>query len=131
MRYVLHMDFFGSEELILFAAFWLYFIGSVLATRDDSHISADMTDFFVKNIKIKRALYVYKYALSLIITLVGVVWAWNYIVWSASMNARSPAFKFPMLIAQSPILFSFILSAIYLLKHLVRAVLTLKTGDGL
>ena len=49
MRYVLAKDFYGSEELILLTAFWLYFIGSSLAARDDTHINADMTSLFVKN----------------------------------------------------------------------------------
>ena len=38
----LRVDWFGSEELTMFVAFWLYFVGAACASRDDTHISADM-----------------------------------------------------------------------------------------
>ena len=38
LRYILKIDFYGSEEYILLAGFWLYFTGSMSAARDKSHI---------------------------------------------------------------------------------------------
>lgn len=51
MRYILGINFGGSEELVLFAAFWFYFTGSSLAYRDDAHINADMTSLLFKSEK--------------------------------------------------------------------------------
>lgn len=64
MRYILGINFGGSEELVLFAAFWFYFTGSSLAYRDDSHINADMTSLLFKSEKAKKRMAVVKYAVS-------------------------------------------------------------------
>lgn len=53
MRYILGINFGGSEELVLFATFWFYFTGSSLAYRDDAHINADMTSLLFKSEKAK------------------------------------------------------------------------------
>ena len=52
MRYVLRTDFYGSEELILVAAFWMYFIGSAMAAKHNTQIKAEMLEMFIKNPKI-------------------------------------------------------------------------------
>lgn len=65
MRYILGINFGGSEELVLFAAFWFYFTGSSLAYRDDAHINADMTSLLFKSEKAKKRMAVVKYAVSM------------------------------------------------------------------
>ena len=47
------IDWFGSEELTMFVAFWLYFTGAAAASRDRTHISADMMGLFTNNPKIR------------------------------------------------------------------------------
>ena len=103
MRYILKMNFGGSEELILFAAFWFYFMGSSLAFREDSHITADMSSLFFKNEKTKKYIHCIKYSISMIIAL----------------------------IALRSILVSFILMAVYLLMHTIRSITALRGGDSL
>ena len=125
-RYIFKTDLFGAEELILFAAFWLYFIGSALGTKEDSQISADMTSLFIKNKKVLAAIRVVKFVISFLITSVGVVWAYNYVVRQIEMNAVSNSFKAPLAIQQASILACFILSAIYLLVHIVKSVKAFK-----
>lgn len=46
LRYVLKIDFYGSEEIVLLFGYWLYFIGSIAAARNRSHLSADMVNVF-------------------------------------------------------------------------------------
>ena len=48
-RYIFKTDIFGSEEIILLLAWWLYFMGGIGASQEDSHIKADMVDVFVSN----------------------------------------------------------------------------------
>lgn len=130
LRYIFQTDFFGAEELILFGAFWLYFIGSAQGTKEDSHINADMTNLFIKNIKTKKILNIYKYSLSFILTCVCVAWGWHYIMWTAGLHATTNVYKLPLALAQLPILIGFVLSAIYLIGHIVRSVKLLKGGDN-
>ena len=48
-RYIFKTDIFGSEEIVLLLAWWLYFMGGIGASQEDSHIKADMVDFFIYN----------------------------------------------------------------------------------
>lgn len=48
-RYIFKQDIFGSEEIILLLAWWLYFMGCIGASQEDSQIKADMVDVFVSN----------------------------------------------------------------------------------
>lgn len=122
MRYVLKMDFFGAEEITMFVAFWLYFVGSAMAAREDSHINANMMSLFTHNETALKTIELVKCALSLAMCCVVTVWCYNYVTWSAEMNARSNIFKIPNLVAQLPILISFVLWSIYLVRDLIKAV---------
>ncbi|WP_317854550.1 TRAP transporter small permease [Chakrabartyella piscis] len=51
MRYVLTKDFFGQEEVVTVVAMWLYWIGGVYGSYEDSHIKADICTDLIKNPK--------------------------------------------------------------------------------
>ena len=40
-RSLLGQPLLGLEEIILFSVMWLYMLGAALASREDSHLSAD------------------------------------------------------------------------------------------
>ena len=40
MRYIFKRDFFGSEEIILLFAWWMYFLGGIGGSQEDSQIKA-------------------------------------------------------------------------------------------
>ena len=67
MRYIFHYDFYGSEEIILFTAFWLYFTGSISSSRDDTHITANMVSMFTSNQKVIRAVEIVKSVICILI----------------------------------------------------------------
>ena len=47
MRYVLHQDFYGYNEIVLADSFWMYFIGAAFAMRREEHIKADILKNFI------------------------------------------------------------------------------------
>ena len=49
MRYCFKLDFFGSEEIILLFAWWMYFLGGIGGSQEDSQIKADMVEVFCSN----------------------------------------------------------------------------------
>lgn len=126
MRYILHKDFYGSEELILLAAFWMYYIGSAVATYEDSHISADLIR---SSLKSEKALAVQKFLVtivSLFLFLILSKWSYDFIMWSIDKGATTAVYKFPMVYSQASLLFTFVLSSIYTVMHLVKSVAALK-----
>lgn len=130
MRYILGINFGGSEELVLFAAFWLYFTGSSLAYRDDAHINADMTSLLFKSEKAKKRMAVVKYAVSMVIAIVATAWAFQFVSWSFELWPTTPIYKLPLALSRLSIIVSFILMSIYVLIHLIRSVAILKGGEN-
>ncbi len=120
-RYIFKTDFYGSEELILFTAFWLYFTGSAMAAKKDTHINANMISMFVKNQKIVATFDFIKYLISLFISVIATYWCYNYVTWSIQMKAASNVFKLPVVIGQLPIFISFFLWTLYLIRDVIKS----------
>ena len=129
MRYIFKVDFYGSEELILFIAFWLYFVGSINSSRDDTHINADMVTLFTSNQKILRAVKIFRTLLCIAITAVATKWSFDYVSWTFLTGGRSNVFKLPTIIAQFPIFLSYVCWLIYLIRDAVLLFTTNKKGD--
>lgn len=124
----LQIDWFGSEELTLFVAFWLYFTGSACAAREGTHISADMLELFTDSQKVRSIVGVIKNAISLAMCSMFTVWCFNYVSWQMNLGARSTTYKLPIVIATIPILVSFALWGLYLIRDLVLNVQTLRNS---
>lgn len=43
-RYVLHVDLFGFDEIVMISAFWMYFIGSSYAMERKEHVRVDLLE---------------------------------------------------------------------------------------
>lgn len=130
MRYVLHKDFYGMEELVLMVAFWMYFVGSAVATREESQVSADLVSSMLKNEKASAIMTLVRTVLTLILFGVLTKWAWDYLAWSLAMRPTSAVFKLPMTIAHSSLFFSFFMSVLYELKHVCHAVVVMHKAFG-
>lgn len=123
VRYVLESDFYGSEEIVMLFAFWLYFIGSSLAERENSHISANMINVFVKNENVKKFFSILKYTLSLVICIIVTYWSYEFILRSFRLNPSTPVLRMPLVYTQLPVLISFVLMDIYIFLHLVQSII--------
>lgn len=130
LRYIFHTDFYGSEELILVAAFWLYFIGSAMAAKHDTQIKAEMLDMFVKNKTVLGAADIAKNVINLVMSAVATVWSVQYVIWNINMNVRSNVFRFPVVIAVLPIAVSFVLWTIYCVRDLIQTVRRVRIDAG-
>ena len=47
-RYVLQVPVMGLEETMLYPTLWLYILGSVNASRENTHIRANVLEIFIK-----------------------------------------------------------------------------------
>lgn len=118
----LAINFFGAEEIILLIAFWLYFIGSISAARDDTHINANMLSLFTHNQTVLSVIAVIKTSLSLLVALMASSWSLQYLSFLLSHGAKTNIFKLPVVIAVFPIALSFAMWSIYLIRDLVLVV---------
>lgn len=113
MRYVLKKDFYGSEEIILLIAFWMYFIGSAFATYEGSQISADLLTSSLKTEKQKIVLKIIQEVISFFLFVLLTWWTFKFNKFSFEIGQKTQVYKIPMIVSLSSILFSFILSTIY------------------
>ncbi|NLY19751.1 MAG: TRAP transporter small permease [Tissierellia bacterium] len=122
MRYILKKDFYGSEEIILFIAFWLYFTGSMYAAKKDTHITADMISIFTTNQKIIYLFGNIRNLVSLFINVLVTKWCIDYVLWSIQLGGRSDVFKIPHIIGQIPILISFAMWTVYTFMRTMKSI---------
>lgn len=129
MRYFLKMDFYGYEELTLFCAFWLYFMGSAIAGKKDTHINANMMSMFCKNQTVLNIMELIKVIISLVICSVATKWCFDYVMFSLQMGAKSNVFKLPNVIAQFPMLISFFAWTLYIIRDLIKTMMNFKKKE--
>ena len=73
MRYVFKTDLFAYEEWVLIIAFLLYFIGGALASRNNTHIKADIV---LEYIRTEHGRKIYAGCIFLLEAMIVVVLAW-------------------------------------------------------
>lgn len=78
MRYVLHTDFYGIDDIILLFAFWLYFLGAVHGSYENSHIKADILMTMMRNIRVKDAVSLVAQLLLVLVNGVLIGWGWEF-----------------------------------------------------
>ena len=112
-RYLLGIDLFGWEEVIVVIAFWLYFIGGVNASSEDSHISADLVSEFVHNGVVKSFLIFISKTIQAAVAIILSYWAFGYLRWAIDKWATTSALEIPLVVSQSPIFIGFLFMAMY------------------
>lgn len=120
LRYIFKSNFYGSDEIILLFAFWLYFMGAVYGSYNNSHIKADLMNVYVKNIRIKDFINLIAQLITIIVNIILLVWAWDYFLWGLNKMPLSTGLKIPLVIPQSAIFFGLLLMAFFHIVHFIR-----------
>ena len=120
MRYILKLDFYGSEEIILLIGFWMYFAGSAVASYEGSHISADLISTFIKSKKNRKILYIIQELISIVLYGVLTWYALRFLKFSIDVGQKTPVYKIPMIAQYLIVLISFIMATIYSSYHFYK-----------
>ncbi|MCR5335004.1 MAG: TRAP transporter small permease subunit [Synergistes sp.] len=119
MRYVLHRDFYGYNEIVLADSFWMYFIGAAFAMRREEHIKADI----LKNFISKKSCAVMRLLADILQTTVNyamVVLSYNLVASNYRAWTITPLWELPFFVPQISIFISFVLMAFYLTIYMIR-----------
>ncbi|NLL18251.1 MAG: TRAP transporter small permease [Clostridia bacterium] len=122
LRYIFKKNFYGSDEVILLFAFWLYFMGAVYGSYENSHIKADLLNVYVKNIRIKDFFNLIAQVIMIAVNLVLITWSWDFFLWGLEKMPRTTGLKIPLVIPQSAVFFGMLLMAFYHIVHFIRNV---------
>lgn len=117
-RYILNVDIFGYDEIILIAAYWMYFIGSSYASYENSHLKADMLTKILPE-SLTKWVKVLTGSLEVFLGLVFTLWSMETIQYAVEKMPRTSSWRIPLAVPQGAILVGFGLMTFYSMFHLV------------
>ena len=112
LRYVFRSDLYGIEEIVIVAAFWLYFMGSSYGLYDRSHVKADIIPQMLSN-KNQALLRV---IISLVVSFLCILftyWATDMISHGLEFMPRTTGLRIPIVISQFSIFLGYLIMSIY------------------
>ncbi len=112
MRYVFSMSVYGVEELAVFFAFWVYFIGLAYTSWDNYHISADLVPLMTKNQKTRDFFKIFSKGASVVIAGFMAYLASIQVLWFLKKQATTVELGIPLWIIYALICYGFAASAI-------------------
>lgn len=128
-RYVLQVPVMGLEETMAYPTVWLYILGSVNASRENTHIRANVLEIFIKSDRGHTILAIIGEIISLIVGLWLLSWAWDYTRYAWRVWRESPTLYIPTFYADIALVTGMALMMIYTAGHLVRHILSLRKGE--
>jgi len=120
MRYIFKIPIMGLEEVLVFPTLWLYFLGSINASREDTQIKANVLDVFLKTDRSRLIVRVIADALSLITSAWLTWWAWDYFRYALRVWKESPTLYIPTFYAECAMFVGMALMTVYVVYYLLR-----------
>lgn len=124
MRYVLHLNFVGQEEILTVVALWLYWVGGINGSLTNTHISADLTETFIKSWKGRKIINILVLLISIGVISVFVYWGYDYTAWSMKLGGLSTGLKIPLIISKIIMFIGFVFMGLCSVYHLIRVIQT-------
>lgn len=128
-RYVFQIPVMGLEETMMYPTLWLYILGAVNASRENSHIRANVLEIFLKTKRQHTILAIIGEILSLIIGLWLLYWAWDFTRYAWRVWKESPTLYIPTFYSDVALVVGLALMMLYTAIHMVGHVRAL-AGEG-
>lgn len=127
-RYVLQIPVMGLEETMMYPTLWLYILGAVNASRENTHIRANVLEIFLKTPRQHAILAIAGEVISLVVGGWLWLWSWEYTLYAWRVWKESPTLYIPTFYADVALVVGMTLMILYTLIHLRRHVLELRQG---
>ena len=129
-RYVLQIPVMGLEETMMYPTLWLYIFGAVNASRENTHIRANVLEIFLTTERQHTVLAIIGEILSLIVGLWLLSWAWDFTRYAWRVWRESPTLYIPTFYADVTLVVGLALMMLYTVWHLWGHVRTLTQGTA-
>jgi len=129
-RYVFETPVMGLEEVAVIPTLWLYVLGAVNASREDTQIRANVLEIFLSTERARRILLVLSESCSLVISAWLTWWAWDYFRYAWRVDKETPTLYLPTLIYESALFFGLFFMSLYVAWHLYGHIRTLTRGGN-
>ena len=120
MRYVFEIPVMGLEEILVYPTLWLYSLGSVNPSREETQIKANVLDVFLKTDRAKLIVRVIADLLAFITSLWLTYWAWDYLRYALRVWKESPTLYIPTFYAECAFFIGLALMTGYAAWYLFR-----------
>lgn len=119
-RYVLQVPVMGLEETMMFPTLWLYILGAVNASRENTHIRANVLEIFLKSDTAHRMLAIVGEVISLIIGIWLTTWVLDFTRYSWRVWKESPTLYIPTFYGDVALMAGMVLMMLWSALHLMR-----------
>ncbi|MFC6671904.1 TRAP transporter small permease [Marinobacterium aestuariivivens] len=119
-RYVFEMPVMGLEEMALIPTIWLYVLGSVNASREDTQIRANVLEIFLKTDRSRALLQALSDLISIVISIWMCWWAWKYFSYALRVWKETPTLYIPTFTYESALFLGLVLMTLFTGWHLLR-----------
>lgn len=127
-RYVLQVPVMGLEETMAYPTLWLYILGAVNASRENSHIRANVLEIFLKTDRAHTVLAIIGEVISLVVGLWLLSWAWDFTQYAWRVWKESPTLYIPTFYADVALSIGLALMMLYTAIHLWGHINDLRRG---
>ncbi len=127
-RYVLQVPVMGLEETMMYPTLWLYIFGAVNASRENTHIRANVLEIFLKTDRQHTILAIVGEVISLIVGLWLLSWAWDFTRYAWRVWKESPTLYIPTFYSDVALVTGLTLMMIYTAWHLWGHIKSLSQG---
>jgi TRAP-type transport system small permease protein len=117
-RYVLEVPVMGLEESLLYPTLWLYVLGAVNASRENTHIRANVLEIFLSTERQAVVLAIISELLSIIVGFWLTYWAWDFTKYSWRVWKESPTLYIPTFYVDVALVIGLVLMMVYTAVHL-------------
>ncbi|SHO58416.1 TRAP transporter small permease [Vibrio quintilis] len=119
-RYVFEVPVMGLEEIAIIPTLWMYMLGAVNASREDTQIRANVLEIFIKTEWGHTLLALIGEIISLIVSLWLTYWAWDYFKYALRVQKETPTLYIPAVIYECSLFIGLALICGFILVHIVR-----------
>lgn len=121
-RYVFEVPIMGLEESMVIPTLWLYMLGAVNASREDTQIRANVLEIFIKTERGHQILALISETISLVISSWLTYWAWDYVKYAWRVWKESPTLYIPTFYHECSVFIGLLLITLFIGMHVVKLI---------
>lgn len=121
-RYVFEVPIMGLEESMVIPTLWLYMLGAVNASREDTQIRANVLEIFIKTERGHQILAFISETISLVISSWLTYWAWDYVKYAWRVWKESPTLYIPTFYHECSVFIGLLLITLFIAMHVVKLI---------
>ena len=129
-RYIFEIPIMGLEESMVIPTIWLYMLGAVNASRENSQIRANVLEIFIKSEGGHTILALVGEVISFIISSWLTYWAWDYVKYAWRVWKESPTLYIPTFYHECSVFIGLLLITLFIAIHIIKLVNQLRTPSS-